>query len=1174
MKPTTHPKSVTTTELVNQRSRLILLAISACTSARVRRFKTQLRRKGLASCVKHKIGRKRPRDSTKAFDVCLHSQSPRLAIHNGHPHALNRTALRTEDDAIYPGDVARMPQSGPSTSRNNSVSHNALASLVGEYPGTSSSEDDGDDASVLAVRKRQPARKSLVTVTHTSKPEGDPAQSVHHDSELPSRSFPPLALEGDPNPSENEGCFKADYMMLDLDHDSPAPMEWEEDLMNANYEVAPVGGPLNDGLGYNTHEDEEPVHDNDGTDAVWEYAEQDDEEIAEEDQAPSRKKRKRDDIWNRIQSFREAREQPAEPQAGRSAKRHQASGEKSIGHHRQYAITMFAQRKTPDIRVRRLTERDIEAIDTTTPQKTPRQRHRAPADVPEEDSRSSTNIPDILKPVMYTKVIPTILDYFGSRQDPWGICEQGGQNATDLLELCQEVIDEIRQRIYDWRGNFANAAVVAIGDAISARFGSRPSRSAVQAWVKEATSDGGEAFWAQPHTNPAMAHGKMQSPFILRSFATHLTATEGSVRDYGYPGGALALATTAVQHCFPMFSKGSFEPGKAFNVANVGALTESWYHKVHRAFVVKPEKFDALIRSASRHAPAVRPRRNQAGIPEAPDVFDRSSPPIEDADDIDLLEEIGATAMAAQMAEAEGLDPRSLAEAKCRPEWPRWEEAMEEELRALEAHKTWRLEKPPPNANVVSCRWVFHAKKDASGNVYRYRARLVARGFSQVPGVDFFDTYAPVAKTASIHIALAFAACHDFEVHQVDVKSTYLNGEFEEGEVIYMAIPPGSNMTNDKMLALRLLRPLYGLRQSARHWHKKLLRVLRDKLRMSQSDVDQAVFYCLEGTDIIVIVVHVDDLTIVAATVALIAEVKTKLRKAFDISDEGEVHWILGFAVERDRPNRRLSLSQTAYIKSIVRRFGLEDAKPVSTPMDPHAALSVAQSPSTPAEIGAMRDVPYREAVGSLMYASLGTRPDITYAVSILSRFSDNPGHAHWVAVHRVLRYLNGTKHLKLTYGATSLDLVGYSDADGSMHKDRKAISGYAFLIDGGAVSWSSKRQELISLSTTESEYVAVTHAAKEALWLRLLIGQVFAPFVDPLTLYSDNQSAIALARDNQYHARIKHIDIRFHFIRWVIEDKKLCLVYCPTDDMVADVLTKALPSPKVKHFAAALGLL
>lgn len=448
------------------------------------------------------------------------------------------------------------------------------------------------------------------------------------------------------------------------------------------------------------------------------------------------------------------------------------------------------------------------------------------------------------------------------------------------------------------------------------------------------------------------------------------------------------------------------------------------------------------------------------------------------------------------------------------------------------------------------------------------------RGFSQVPGVDFFDTYAPVAKMASIHTLLAFAACHDFEVHQLDVKSAYLNGDFEEDEVIYMSLPPGVELTKDKSLVLRLLRPLYGLRQSARHWHKKLLRVLQDRLSMSQCDVDQAVFFRVEKNSLIAMGVHVDDLTVITSGIELMDEVKTNLRKDFEITDEGPIHWILGFAVERNREARTLSLSQVSYIDSIIRCFNLEDAKPVTTPMEPAVHLSATQSPQTAAEAAEMRDVPYREAVGSLMYASLGTRPDITYAVSILSRFSENPGRAHWDAVKRVFRYLSGTKNLKLTYGAAQFDLVGYSDADGSMHEDRKAISGYAFLIDGGAVSWASKRQEIISLSTTESEYVAIVHASKEALWLRSLIGQVFAPFNAPVPLMSDNQSAIALTQDHQYHARTKHIDIRFHFIRWVVQDKKIKLVYCSTEDMVADTLTKALSSPKVKHFAHALGLL
>jgi len=181
----------------------------------------------------------------------------------------------------------------------------------------------------------------------------------------------------------------------------------------------------------------------------------------------------------------------------------------------------------------------------------------------------------------------------------------------------------------------------------------------------------------------------------------------------------------------------------------------------------------------------------------------------------------------------------------------------------------------------------------------------------------------------------------------------------------------------------------------------------------------------------------------------------------------------------------------------------------------------------------------------------------------------------HWNAVKRVFKYLKGTREQWLTYGLVpgGEKLQGYADADGSMAEDRHAISGYAFILDGGAVSWGSKRQEIVSLSTTESEYVAITHAAKEAKWLRSLIGEIFQPIDEPSTLFSDNQSAIALTQDHQYHARSKHIDIRYHFIRWMVDNGTLHLVYCPTDDMIADTLTKALPSAKVKHFAAELGL-
>ncbi|GLB43841.1 putative encoded by [Lyophyllum shimeji] len=262
----------------------------------------------------------------------------------------------------------------------------------------------------------------------------------------------------------------------------------------------------------------------------------------------------------------------------------------------------------------------------------------------------------------------------------------------------------------------------------------------------------------------------------------------------------------------------------------------------------------------------------------------------------------------------------------------------------------------------------------------------------------------------------------------------------------------------------------------------------------------------------------------------------------------GELHWLLGIEIKRVREQRTIHLSQRSYIDSILRRYGLQDLKPASIPMDTSVRLSSAQSPATMAEFAAMRDVPYHEAVGSLMYAALGTRPDIAFAVQTVSRFSTKPGPAHWEAVKKIFRYLKGTIELWLSYGRSGGALTGYADADGSMAEDRHAISGYAFIVNGGAVSWSAKRQEIIALSTTETEYVAATHAAKEALWLRSLISQLF-------------------------NARTKHIDIRFHFICWIVEQGSIRLVYCPTEDMVADTLTKALPSAKVKYFASELGL-
>ena len=207
------------------------------------------------------------------------------------------------------------------------------------------------------------------------------------------------------------------------------------------------------------------------------------------------------------------------------------------------------------------------------------------------------------------------------------------------------------------------------------------------------------------------------------------------------------------------------------------------------------------------------------------------------------------------------------------------------------------------------------------------------------------------------------------------------------------------------------------------------------------------------------------------------------------------------------------------------------------------------------------------------MYASVATRPDITFAVSTLSQFLDNPGDAHWEAVKRIFRYLSGTRSYELTYGAERFDLVGYTDADGATQDHRRAISGYAFLIDGGAISWSSRKQELVTLSTAESEYVAAMHAAKEAVWLRRLIHELLPPLARPTVLFCDNQSALKIVEDDNYRARTKHINIRYHFVRHAAQTGVLNLTYCPSDDMAADIFTKALPKWKAITHALTLGL-
>jgi len=378
-----------------------------------------------------------------------------------------------------------------------------------------------------------------------------------------------------------------------------------------------------------------------------------------------------------------------------------------------------------------------------------------------------------------------------------------------------------------------------------------------------------------------------------------------------------------------------------------------------------------------------------------------------------------------------------------------------------------------------------------AGEIEKYKARLVARGFTQIYGIDYYETYAPVARFTSFRLLIAMANRNGWPLDTFDFDSAYLNSVLSDEEEIYLEQPKGYPKGDPKKYVLRLRKALYGLKQGARSWYETLREALQ-ALGFRQTEADHAVFVKMwnDGRRVI-LGVHVNDCLSTGTNQKLVDEFKKRINGKYPMTDLGPCRWLLGVKVERDLEKRTISLSQHAYIDSILARFNFDDLKPVSMPMDRSAPLSKSQSPSKLNEIAKMKNVPYREAVGSLMYVSMETSPDITFAVSTVAQFLENPGPAHWDTVKHIFRYLKGTRDMRLVYGDEEKDLQGYVDADGASQDHRRAISGYVFMVDGGAVSWMSKKQEIITLSTTEAEYVAATHAAKEAVWLHRLFGEL-----------------------------------------------------------------------------------
>ena len=487
---------------------------------------------------------------------------------------------------------------------------------------------------------------------------------------------------------------------------------------------------------------------------------------------------------------------------------------------------------------------------------------------------------------------------------------------------------------------------------------------------------------------------------------------------------------------------------------------------------------------------------------------------------------------------------------------------MEEELESMKKNDVWELTELPEGRNAIGNKWVYRYKWDELGNITRYRARLVAKSYSQQFGIDYLETFAPVAKMQSLRALLALAIHEDMEIHQMDVTTAFLLGDLEEE--IYLEQPEGFDDGTGRVCKMK--RAMYGLKQSGRQWNRKLRTRLRD-IGFELIDADNCIFINTDTKAIIA--VWVDNLIIMAKTLTQMNGIKRQLNWMFEMKDLGELRHFLGIQVDRDRRNRCLTIHQETYIRTILHRFGMAQSKPVYTPLTPGTKRYKATD-----EDEFVDPKLYQKIIGCLMYTMVCTRPDIAFAVQQLSQYCSKPTKTHYQEAKRVLRYLCGTPTAGIAYYASeSEEVIGYCDADHGSGEDRKSIMGYVFLMKGGAISWQAKKQSTVAISSTEAEYGALTQSSKEFIWITKLLTELKRPECAPRLLYLDNQGAIKLAYNPVFHARTKHIDIQIHFIRQCVEDNQLEIRYCPTEEMVADVMTKALGRGKHLTFMIMMGM-
>lgn len=507
-------------------------------------------------------------------------------------------------------------------------------------------------------------------------------------------------------------------------------------------------------------------------------------------------------------------------------------------------------------------------------------------------------------------------------------------------------------------------------------------------------------------------------------------------------------------------------------------------------------------------------------------------------------------------------DPLTFEEAMSSPLKWEWKKAMKEEIDGITEKKVWSLAKLPPGHKTIGTKWVYHQKNKPDGELERYKARLVAKGFSQRSGVDYGEVYAPVARYSTLRALLATAAHYSWKLMQLDVRAAFLNGPL--AEELYVRQPEGFEEPGREDLVLRLHKALYGLRQAAKAWNDHLCLILED-LKFSRGASDESLLYRNTGTHPVFLPAYVDDIMLAGPDMETLRNVAQNMARKVQLRVEKTVERFMGISITQGREG--ISISNPQLSESIATRLNMAEAKSTTTPI---ASGSVINKD----EDGRRVDAPYQELIGVLLYLANTVRPDISFSVGKLSRFCSDPKESHWTASKRVIRYLLGSKTLGIHYKRGESEMVGYSDSDfAGDTDDRKSTTGFVFLLAGGGISWRSKKQTMVALSSAEAEYIALSAAVRESIWLKEL-GKVLGVYKSgPMLILGDNTTAIGMTKESKITDASKHIAIQYHHIREAVKNGIAVVQYTPSEENTADLLTKGLARVLHERHTSGMGL-